>query len=66
MYLVYYTDESVLYGGSSGEMHPIFRATKKTFDTVESASRWILNECLTTKSKRELFRVFEEHAIIPV
>ena len=66
MYLVYYTDEGRFYGNGNGETHPIFRATKKTFETVEAASCWILNECLTTKSRRELFRIFEEQEIVPV
>ena len=59
-YKVFYTDESTNYGKGSTERHPIHRACEDEFDSVEEATKWIVQKCLRSSCKINLFRIFHE------
>ena len=62
-YKIFKTINRDYYRERQGENHPIIRYDVPEFNTYEDAMKFIVNECLTTNSCLDDFRIFKEYAI---
>lgn len=62
-YKIFKTINRDYYKERQGENHSIIRYDVPEFNTYEDAMKFIINECLTTNSCLDDFRIFKEYAI---